>query len=91
MGATVAELTERLTAAEEAHWIALYKQEPWGDQRADVRAAQIAQILYNTNAPRGKARKLNDFMLFSKKEEQKGDSAATIRKNFERLIARQKR
>jgi hypothetical protein len=85
LGKTVAELGS-MTAAEEAHWIAEYRVNPWGEIRADMRAALVAQMVHNTNAK--KPRKLQDFMLF--REKPKGDSPQTIRENFERLIARQK-
>jgi hypothetical protein len=85
---TVAELSERLTAAEEAHWIALYRQDPWGQQRGDMRAALIAQLIHNSNSK--KPKKFHEFMLFGGKAESAGDDNATIRKNFETLIARQK-
>ena len=90
LGATVAELSERLTAAEEAHWIALYRSDPWGQQRGDLRTALLAQLIHNSNAPRGKGKTLQDFMLFGEKKEQPGDDPNTIRKNFDRLIARQR-
>lgn len=89
LGMTVAELSERLTASEEAHWIALYRQDPWGEQRGDMRSALIAQLIYNTNSK--KPKKMQDFMLFGGKKESAGDDNATIRKNFETLMARQKR
>ena len=85
---TVNELSERLTAAEEAHWIALYRVDPWGDQRADARTALLAQMQYNTHAK--KPRKLEDFLLYKDKPVQQGDSNATLRSNFDRLITRQK-
>ena len=89
MGMPVSELSERLTTAEEAYWIALYRTDPWGDQRADMRSALIAQLIHNTHAK--KPRKMQDFMLFSDKPKPKGSDSATIRKNFDRLIARQKK
>lgn len=86
---TVCELLQRMTAAEETHWLALYSIDPWGEQRADMRIGQVAQITYNANSK--KPRKLQDFMLFHAKPEDRGDSPETIRKNFDRLIAGQKK
>jgi hypothetical protein len=90
LGMTVSELTLRMTAAEETAWIAYFKEDPFGPQRDDIRSAQIVQMVHNVNAPKGKARKLEDFLLF-RKSPQEGDDPATIRKNFESLIQRQKR
>ena len=86
---TVADLAERMTAAEEAHWIALYKLDPWGEQRDDMRSALISQLIHNSNSR--KPKKLEDFMLFAKKRETVGDTPSQIRKNFESLIAAQRK
>ena len=88
---TVADLSERLTAAEEAHWISLYRSDPWGEQRSDMRNALIAQLIHNTNAPRGKGKKLEDFMMFSGKPKQRGVDPVAIRDSFERMIERQRK
>ena len=47
--------------------MAYYREDPWGDQRADLRSAQIAQILWNANCKKDKARKLTEFLMFWKK------------------------
>jgi len=54
----------QMSAAEETMWIAYYREQPFGDQRADTRNALIAQLLYNTNVKKGKTKKLQDFMLY---------------------------
>lgn len=84
---TVAALSEQLTAAEEAHWIALYRQDPWGEQRDDMRSALVAQLIHNSNSK--KAKKLEDFMLFKDKPKQHGVDPKAIRNSFERMIERQ--
>jgi hypothetical protein len=90
LGMTVSELTERLTSAEEAHWIALYRRDPWGEQRGDLRNALLAQLFHNANSK--KPKKMEDFLLFGgKRKEAVGDSPDQIRKNFERLMARQRK
>ena len=73
---TVAELTERMTAAEEAHWVALYKQQPFGGRADDIRTALLAQMQHNTHAK--KPRELQDFILFQPKPEVKMDFYAEI-------------
>ena len=86
---TVADLSQRMTALEEAHWIEYYRMEPWGEERADMRSAQVTAMIHNTNAKKPKP--LSDFMLFSEKPTKRGNSAAEVRANFNRLIAGQKR
>ncbi|MDB4312009.1 DUF4035 domain-containing protein [bacterium] len=87
MGKTVAELSHELTALEENHWLAYHKRNPFGDERADLRSAQIAQILFNVNVKKEKAKKVTDFMPFHRKKTKKdpniGDS---VRQAFSRLI-----
>jgi hypothetical protein len=89
LGMTVSKLSSRMTAAEEASWIALYKTDPFGNQRGDMRAALIAQVMHNIHAK--KPRKLQEFMLFRAEPETQGDDASTIRKNFERLMEAQRK
>ena len=89
LGMTVAELSERLTAGEEALWIAFYQQEPFGPQRGDMRAALIAQMQYNTHSK--KPKKLTDFLLFGEKRRgPPATSSQEIRENCERFVAQQK-
>lgn len=91
LGMTVAQLSETMTAAEEAHWLALYRKSPWGTAAHDALNALQAQLIHNTNAPRGKGKELKDFLLFAEKRETPGDTPAQIRSNFESLIARQRK
>lgn len=66
---SVNELLDTLTYRELVDWGVHYKSEPWGDLRADVRSAQIAMILANTNRDpkkRPEPYKLVDFMPFNK-------------------------
>lgn len=63
----VSDLSERMTAAEETMWMAYYKEQPFGDYRADVRSAQITQILHNSNVKKKDMKKLDDFILFKPK------------------------
>ena len=90
LGMTVADLSDRLTAAEEAHWIAYYRINPFGDERADVRSAQICQLLYNIHAPKGKKSEVADFMPYRKKKPAQ-TTAQDIRNNFESFITAQRK
>lgn len=75
-----------MTSAEESHWIALYRQDPWGEQRADMRAALIAQMQHNTHAK--KPRKLDDFMLFKSTPDKSVDNS--VRTFFSKFIGKGK-
>lgn len=86
---TVAELSQRLTASEEAHWIALYRLEPFGDERADLRSAQVAQILWNANTKKEKARPITDFMPFYRKRVKPDPNVnQSVRSVFSKLMQR---
>ena len=68
LGRLPSELSQTMLAAEEAAFMAFYREDPWGDHRADIRSAQIAQIVYNSNCgKKEKAKKLVDFLPFYKK------------------------
>lgn len=84
---TVGDMTARMTAAEENGWMAFYEIAPFGDQRADLRSAQITQMVHNANSK--KPKKLMEFMMFSDKPKAIGNSSDEIRNNFENMIARQ--
>ena len=86
---TVADLSQRLTAAEEASWIALYRAKPFASERADVGLAQIAQILWNTNAKKENTRKLTDFLPWYRKAVKKDPLVnQTVRSMFGKLTKR---
>ena len=63
------ELSERMTALEEAHWIAKCRDFPLPNQQIVVHLAQIAQYIQNANVAKKEDRgKLTDFMLFFRKK-----------------------
>ena len=89
LGKTVNQLSHEMTALEETHWIAFHKRNPFGEDRADLRSAQIAQILYNTNAPKGKAKKITEFMPYHRKKVDKDPNIGDSLKNaFSKLVKR---
>lgn len=53
MGRTAAELEATLSHAEFIEWAAFYRLDPWGEQRADLRAAQIAVATLAPHTPKG--------------------------------------
>ena len=88
----MAALSENMTAAEEAMWIALYRNEPWGDERRDMGDAQIAQILYNSQVKKEDRKKLTDFLPFYRKPAKPKDENVnqSIRNIFGKLANRKK-
>ena len=86
---TVADLSQRLTAAEEASWIAFYRAKPFASERVDVGLAQIAQLLWNTNAKKENTRKLTDFLPWYRKPVKKDPNVnQTVRSMFGKLTKR---
>lgn len=58
----MAELGNRLSSRELAEWMAYYRIEPWGEERADYRAGTVAATVVNVNRTKGKPAKPDDFM-----------------------------
>lgn len=46
---TVRELLARTDSRDLAEWEAVYKLDPWGEERADLRAARIIAKIHNVN------------------------------------------
>jgi len=87
LGKTVGELSQTMTAAEETHWQALFREEPFGYTRSDMASAQIAQLLFNVNAKKQDRRKLTDFMLFYRKPSKVQENVAdNVRSFFGKLV-----
>ena len=75
-----------MTALEETHWMAIYRDEPWGHMRTDAALAQIAQLLFNVNAKKQDRRPLTDFMLyFRKKLKPQDDITRNVLAHFGKL------
>ncbi len=65
LGKTVGQLSEEMSDKELHDWMAFYRLEPFGDERADLRAGIIASTVANSNrGKRGETRKPTDFMPF---------------------------
>ncbi len=47
LGCTVAELLDRISTHELDEWLAYYQLEPWGEERADLRAGIVASTIAN--------------------------------------------
>jgi len=47
-------------------WVAYHELEPWGQDRADARAAIVASVTYNVNRGRGsRSRGPKDFVAYT--------------------------
>lgn len=63
MGKTVRQLLNELDSRELSEWMAFWQIEPWGEERADRRAATVAATVANVHRPKGRrAYKAEDFM-----------------------------
>ncbi len=72
MGKTVGELSEEISDAELQEWMAFYRLEPFGEERADLRAGIVASTVANVNrGKKGRALKPTDFMPFLKTGDQR--------------------
>jgi hypothetical protein len=58
----VGDLLARVSSRELTEWMAYYEMEPFGEERADLRAGIIASTVANVNRAKGKAYKPQDFM-----------------------------
>ena len=52
-----------MTSAQLSEWMAFYRLEPWGEERADLRAGIVASTIANSNRGKGqKPFKVADFL-----------------------------
>ena len=81
MGKTVGELSEELSDAELHEWMAFYRLEPFGEERADLRAGIVASTVYNVNrGKKGRVLKPTDFMPLLKVDQQRGKMGSRPKK-----------
>ena len=65
-------LQEEITERELYEWMAFYRIEPFGEERADLRAGIVASVLANANRRKGaKAFMPRDFMPYAKMEDER--------------------
>jgi hypothetical protein len=85
-GCTVREARRRCDAPEFALWRAYFEIDPWGEERADLRAGFTSAILVNAHSKKGSRRaKPTDFLLSKKAEESQTVKAAKERGLFMRI------
>jgi len=81
MGRTVAELDASLSIDELYMWLAYSAGEPWGEDRADWRAAHTNYLMASIWSDGKKKHKITDFLLkFNKKVTPQIDKGKDINK-----------
>ena len=68
----------RCDSREFAEWLAYYELEPWGEERADLRAGIVASTIANVHRGKGKAFQPGDFMPDFDKTPKKAQTAAEM-------------
>ena len=56
-------------------WIAFFKLRPWGEERADARAALMPFVFSNAFAGKASKPKFEDFLIMPNKQKPKRNSA----------------
>lgn len=84
LGCTIRELEARMSSREFSEWIAYSGIEPWGEDRADLRAGILASLTANINRGKGaKPFRPSDFMPYrnhDKKAEEVEDLKSFLRR-----------
>lgn len=62
LGMTVREMLQKMSSAELTDWLAYWRLDPFGEERADLRAGIVAATTANVWAGKGKRAKPADFM-----------------------------
>lgn len=76
IGCTIRELEARMDSREFAEWEAYFAIEPWGEERADLRAALLTCLTANLNRKKGAPPyRPADFMPYREPEKQETKDA----------------
>lgn len=90
-GCTVAELQQRMGAGEFAAWLAFYQVEPFGEVRADLRAALGATLTANAHRNAKKRKRpfeIGDFLFeFWKQERPAAPTSGVMMAKFRALTS----
>ena len=81
---SVAEAQDRISAREFAEWIAYGTVEPFGEERADLRAGIIASTVANANSR--KKFQASDFMPKFRPRAQTRDEMVNITKKLKAML-----
>jgi len=68
----VCEAQERIDSYEFSEWCAYFSLEPFGEERGDIRIAQLCALVANAVGVKGRKSKPEDFMPFSEKRGEPG-------------------
>lgn len=87
LGKSVREVEATMSSHEIAEWMAYYRINPWGEDRADLRSGVVASTIANVNRDPNKGRPFSprDFMPYHQKQEQ--DRMESIKQGFRKLKA----
>lgn len=84
-------LREEMTSADFAMWEAYYAVEPWGEERADLRAGIIASTQANCHRTKGAAFKPSDFMpQFDKPKQSPQQVRSVIEMGFRMMMGKKR-
>ncbi len=53
---------DEVSAGEFMEWMGEYQRDPWGEERADLRAGIVASTVANVHRTKGRSYKAPDFM-----------------------------
>lgn len=83
LGMSVAECQERVSPEEFWEWIAFYRYNPWGEERADLRSGNIAALMANIHRrPGSRAFRASDFIFFGHGKSERQQSAKDMKATF---------
>ena len=78
-------MLERMPRRLFLQWIAYHELEPWGEDRADVRAAITAAVTYNVNRGRGaRSRQPKEFLAYTPPRRRMGKDKVELFKSIMR-------
>mgnify|MGYP000046381597 CR=1 FL=1 len=83
---SVAELLSRISSRELSEWMAFYELEPFGDERADLRAGIVASTVANANRDPKKSKPYAPQDFLPRFEGGRGDEAP----GWQKLLAKVK-
>ena len=91
LGMTVGAMMSQMSALEESYWVAFNRASPIGEYRADIRNAQVLQLLYQINAgSKAPKKKITDWLPFYRKRTQPDEHVTTkVRSLFGNIIKHQ--
>jgi hypothetical protein len=87
LGRGVAEIQERIDAREFAEWMAYYRLEPWGEERADMRMAVEASSIVNCWIDAKHRTKPKDFLYLRDEQDQEQQNIEAMKAQFKIAVS----